>query len=73
MHTNSYSEVTPEILKLSQLCEETATINPALYSEYDVKRGLRDVNGKGVLVGLTQIAECMFYQNRKWCGSSGRW
>ena len=36
MHTNSYSEVTPEILKLSQLCEETATINPALYSEYDV-------------------------------------
>lgn len=57
MHTNSYSEVTPEILKLSQLCEETATINPALYSEYDVKRGLRDVNGKGVLVGLTQIAD----------------
>ena len=57
MHTNSYSEVTPEILKLSQLCEETATINPALYSEYDVKRGLRDVNGKGVLVGLTQISD----------------
>lgn len=57
MHTNSYSEVTPKILKLSQLCEETATINPALYSEYDVKRGLRDVNGKGVLVGLTQIAD----------------
>ncbi len=55
--TNSYSEITPEILKLSKLCEETATINPALYTEYDVKRGLRDLNGKGVLVGLTQISD----------------
>ncbi len=57
MHSNSYSEITPEILKLSKLCEETATIRPELYSEYDVKRGLRDVNGKGVLVGLTQISD----------------
>ena len=57
MHTNTYSEITPEILKLSKLCTETATIDPALYSEYDVKRGLRDVNGKGVLVGLTQISD----------------
>lgn len=57
MHTNSYSEITPEILKLSRLCEETATINPAWYAEYDVKRGLRDLNGKGVLVGLTEISD----------------
>jgi len=57
MQTNSYSEITPEILKLSKLCEETATIRPELYSEYDVKRGLRDLNGKGVLVGLTQISD----------------
>ena len=57
MYSNSYSEITPEILKLSKLCEETATIRPELYSEYDVKRGLRDVNGKGVLVGLTQISD----------------
>ena len=57
MKTNTYSEITPEILKLSKLCEETATIDPALYTEYDVKRGLRDVNGKGVLVGLTQISD----------------
>ncbi len=55
MQTNSYSEITPEILKLARLCEETATIRPELYTEYDVKRGLRDLNGKGVLVGLTQI------------------
>ncbi|MBO5372686.1 MAG: citrate/2-methylcitrate synthase [Lachnospiraceae bacterium] len=57
MNTNSYSEITPEIEKLSNLCKETATINPALYSEYDVKRGLRDLSGKGVLVGLTEISD----------------
>ena len=38
MHTNSYSEITPELLKLSKLCEETATIDPALYSEYDATK-----------------------------------
>lgn len=57
MNTNSYSAITPEIEKLSKKCRETATIDPALYSEYDVKRGLRDINGKGVLVGLTQISD----------------
>lgn len=57
MHTNIYSEITPEILKLSKLCEETAAIDPALYTKYDVKRGLRDLNGKGVLTGLTEISD----------------
>jgi citrate synthase len=32
-------------------------VDSALYAKYDVKRGLRDVNGKGVLAGLTQIGE----------------
>ena len=29
----------------------------SLYTKYEVKRGLRDINGKGVLAGLTQIGE----------------
>ena len=33
------------------------TISDALYQEYDVKRGLRDINGKGVVTGLTRISE----------------
>ena len=57
MITNTLSELTPEILQLSKLCTKTATIDPSLYSEYDVKRGLRDINGKGVLVGLTEISD----------------
>ena len=28
----------------------------SLYGKYDVKRGLRDINGKGVLAGLTQVS-----------------
>lgn len=32
-------------------------IDPALYRKYDVKRGLRDINGQGVLAGLTNISD----------------
>ena len=37
-------------------------IDPTLYSKYDVKRGLRDINGKGVLAGLTEISEVYAYK-----------
>ncbi len=49
--------VTPEILGLTGLCKSHSTIDPALFAKYDVKRGLRDINGKGVLTGLTEISE----------------
>ena len=51
------SEIKPEVLELTKLCEKNKIINPKLYTEYDVKRGLRDINGKGVLAGLTEICE----------------
>ena len=40
-----------------QLCEESNAIEKELYTEYRVKRGLRDLNGKGVLAGLTNISD----------------
>lgn len=56
-----FSEITPEILKLSELCYKNSNIDPSLYAKYDVKRGLRDVNGRGVLTGLTEISDvCAF-------------
>ena len=55
-NTNRFSKVTPEIDNLARLCTENR-IDPELYSKYDVKRGLRDINGKGVLTGLTEISE----------------
>ena len=36
-------------------------IDPNLYLEYDVKRGLRDSAGKGVLTGLTEISDVCAY------------
>jgi len=54
---NPYTKITEPLLKLSNQINENATIAPSLYTEYDVKRGLRDLNGKGVLVGLTQISD----------------
>lgn len=36
-------------------------IDPKLYQEYDVKRGLRDANGKGVLTGLTEVSDVNGY------------
>lgn len=40
----------------SQLCKKNDAIDYQLYSEYGVKRGLRDINGKGVLTGITSIS-----------------
>ena len=53
---NSYSRITPEIENLAKICASNQ-IDSDLYSTYDVKRGLRDLNGKGVLTGLTRISE----------------
>ncbi|MBI5232148.1 MAG: citrate/2-methylcitrate synthase [Coriobacteriales bacterium] len=39
------------------LSERQRKVDPALYVEYDVKRGLRDQTGKGVLAGLTRIGD----------------
>ena len=42
---------------LEQVLLNTHRIDPNLYEEYDVKRGLRDSNGKGVLTGLTEVSD----------------
>lgn len=57
MAKRNYAELTPEILELSELCRKRGVIEPSLYAEHKVNRGLRDLNGKGVLTGLTEISE----------------
>lgn len=49
-------KVTPEIENLTDICKEYTSLDLSLYGKYDVKRGLRDINGKGVLAGLTQVS-----------------
>ena len=53
----NFSEITPAIKKLKDVCIKNSTIEQNLYIEHKVNRGLRDINGKGVLTGLTEISE----------------
>ena len=55
--TRNYSEITDDIYELAELTSAYSKIDPALYSKYDVKRGLRDLDGSGVLAGLTSVSE----------------
>lgn len=48
--------------ELVQFCMKSGEIDQNLYTEYDVKRGLRDSNGKGVLTGLTEISDVVSYR-----------
>lgn len=57
MKENPYSAITPEILELTELCRSNNSIEAELYTKYNVNRGLRDLNGNGVLTGLTEISE----------------
>ena len=50
-------EITPEIQHYSELCIKNNFIDKELYTKYEVKRGLRDLNGKGVLAGLTNVSD----------------
>ena len=51
------TKLTPELMGYVEKCASNTTIAPDLYIKYDVKRGLRDVDGKGVVAGLTEISE----------------
>ena len=54
--TWDYSDITPEINVLAEKMAANSTIDAELYTKYNVKRGLRDIDGKGVLTGLTDIS-----------------
>ena len=56
MTNSEYSDVTPQIHALAQKMTHNSVIDTDLYSKYNVKRGLRDLDGKGVLTGLTDIS-----------------
>ncbi len=53
----NYSEITPYIRDLAYLSDTNNHIIPEMYVQNDVKRGLRDINGNGVVAGLTEISK----------------
>lgn len=54
-------ELDDQFKELVTYCMNSGVIDSNLYIEYDVKRGLRDNNGKGVLTGLTEISDVVAF------------
>lgn len=64
MENLNYSGISPEIADLTQRCIDNSSIDPDLYTELKVYRGLRDQNGRGVLTGLTEISDVTSFEER---------
>ena len=58
---NVYSQISPAIRALEEQWEKKNYIDPKLYQQYNVRRGLRDEDGQGVLTGLTRVGEILSY------------
>lgn len=56
MEGGAYCRITPQIRELTRQWDKNAHIDRQLYEKYDVKRGLRDARGRGVLTSLTRIS-----------------
>lgn len=56
------SKLQRDVNSLEHILMDNHRIDPNLYLEYNVKRGLRDSDGKGVLTGLTEISDVCAYQ-----------
>ena len=50
-----------KINELAEYSRRSGKIDLSLYTEYDVKRGLRDSSGQGVLTGLTEISDVLAF------------
>lgn len=53
------------IFKLSETIKTTSRIDKELFKKYNVKRGLRNEDHTGVLVGLTKIGDVVGYQRQE--------
>ncbi len=60
----SYSEITPYIREMAKSSSERNGIRPEMYLEHNVMRGLRDLNGTGVVTGLTEISHIVSKQKQ---------
>lgn len=61
MNLEEMGELKDRFLELQDELLKNHRIDPNLYVEYDVKRGLRDSAGKGVLTGLTEVSDVNAY------------
>lgn len=61
LNVENPAELKNEMEHLERMLLAGHRIDPNLYIEYDVKRGLRDSAGKGVLTGLTEVSDVCAY------------
>jgi len=50
-------DITPEINKLGEIVRSKSVIDNELFLQHQVNRGLRDLNGNGVITGLTEVSD----------------
>ena len=55
-------DLIPQIQAWTDLCIKNSTIDSELYQLHQVNRGLRDLNGNGVLTGLTEISDILSFK-----------
>ena len=63
MSVRNYSSISDKIYELSDKSIKNSSIDPTLYTVHEVKRGLRDLDGKGVVTGLTEISTILSSKN----------
>ena len=63
---NQYGDFGKETEELMTICERNDRIPPELFKEFGVKRGLRDVDGTGVLAGISNISRIDAFKTEGW-------
>ena len=61
---SDYAAIEKEARIFTEECVTNNRIDPELFAQYDIKRGLRDKNGKGVLAGITNISRIDAFEER---------
>ena len=61
---SDYAAIEQEARIFTEECERNNRIPPELFGQYNIKRGLRDKDGKGVLAGLTNISRIDAFEER---------
>lgn len=59
-----YAAIEKEAKLFTELCVHNDAIDPNLFDEFGVKRGLRDKDGNGVLAGITNISRIDAFEMR---------
>ena len=61
---SDYAAIEQEARVFTEECIRNNSIDPALYGQYSIKRGLRDQDGNGVLAGITNISRIDAFEMR---------